>query len=81
MLQPQKTIEKKPRKKQTLPGDAQQSVTSVLFQHENFVISAGAVDGCLKVWDIRKTYQGKFRVAAPVHIFSYPGMNSRKHGL
>ena len=36
---------------------------------------------CLKVWDIRKTYKVKVSGAAPVHVFSYPGSNSRRHGM
>ncbi|KAH9499609.1 hypothetical protein Btru_074252 [Bulinus truncatus] len=58
--------------------NAQQSVTAVLFQNDTYVISAGAVDGCLKVWDIRKNY--KTKQPKPVHTFHYPGNNSRKHG-
>ncbi|XP_059168656.1 denticleless protein homolog A-like [Physella acuta] len=60
--------------------DAHQSVTAVLFQNENYVISSGAVDGCLKIWDIRKNYRNKIPGAVPVHVFNYPGTNSRKHG-
>uniref|UniRef100_A0A2C9M0U7 Uncharacterized protein n=1 Tax=Biomphalaria glabrata TaxID=6526 RepID=A0A2C9M0U7_BIOGL len=76
MLQ-QTSVTPKARKK-TISKSAQQSVTSVLFQDDNFVISAGAVDGCLKVWDIRKNYRTK--PPKPVHTFHYPGNNSRKHG-
>ncbi|XP_012935230.1 denticleless protein homolog [Aplysia californica] len=63
----------------TVVGNAQQSVTCVLFQNENYLISAGAVDGCLKVWDIRKTYRAGTG-ATPVHVFHYPGSNTRKRG-
>ncbi|GFS08921.1 denticleless protein homolog [Elysia marginata] len=81
MLQPHQSYGKL-RKKRTSSGlrDAQQSVTSVLFQNENYIISAGAVDGCLKVWDTRKTYKVKLTGASPVHVFSYSGSNLRRHG-
>ncbi|RUS77475.1 hypothetical protein EGW08_014781 [Elysia chlorotica] len=82
MLQPQQQMQGKLRKKRISSAlrDAQQSVTSVLFQNENFIISAGAVDGCLKVWDIRKTYKVKPAGATPLHVFSYSGSNLRRHG-
>lgn len=57
----------------------QQSVTSVLFQNANYLISAGAVDGCLKVWDVRKTYKVS-KESSPVHVFHYPGTSTRIRG-
>ncbi|XP_028398798.1 denticleless protein homolog B-like isoform X3 [Dendronephthya gigantea] len=60
--------------------DSQQSVTSVIFQDLNTIISAGAVDGNIKVWDIRKNYSIIRTELQPYHVFPYPGSASRKHG-
>jgi len=62
-------------------GGVQQSVTCVLFQNENYLISAGAVDGCLKVWDFRRFYRSGAG-STPVHVFHYPtqGSNTRLRG-
>ncbi|BFZ07529.1 hypothetical protein BsWGS_10568 [Bradybaena similaris] len=79
MLQHQNFTKTKQKRQIHLVKDVQQSVTVVLFQNENYLISAGAGDGCLKVWDVRKTYRRNAR-AQPVHIFPYPGVNTRKYG-
>ena len=60
--------------------DSQQSVTSVVFQDENTIISAGAVDGKIKVWDLRKNYSTSRGEPQPYHVFPYPGSGTRKHG-
>ncbi|CAG5118383.1 unnamed protein product [Candidula unifasciata] len=79
MLQHQNISKGKKKCQNPLVKDAQQSVTVVLFQNENYFISAGAGDGCLKVWDVRKTYKRKTG-AQPVYTFHYPGANTRKFG-
>ncbi|XP_053394670.1 denticleless protein homolog [Mercenaria mercenaria] len=58
--------------------DCQQSVTSVLFQNDNLLTTSGAVDGCVKVWDIRKI---KSDCAAAVYNFPYTGISKRTHGF
>lgn len=60
--------------------DSQQSVTSVIFQDGNTVISAGAVDGNIKVWDLRKNYSTFRAEPQPYSVFPYPGTRTRKHG-
>ncbi|KAH3847964.1 hypothetical protein DPMN_090300 [Dreissena polymorpha] len=57
--------------------DSQQSVTAVIFQDENILTTAGAVDGCIKVWDIRKI---KPETSTPVYSFPYAGTSKRTHG-
>ncbi|NXA10678.1 DTL protein, partial [Sapayoa aenigma] len=76
----------KPRKKrQNLKGlaplvDFQQSVTVVLLQDEHTLISAGAVDGVIKVWDLRKNYAAYRQDPVPFRSFCYPGTSTRKLG-
>ncbi|XP_075386214.1 denticleless protein homolog [Tenrec ecaudatus] len=75
----------KPKKKQNLKGlapsvDFQQSVTVVLFQDENTLISAGAVDGIIKVWDLRKNYTAYRQEPIAAKSLLYPGSSTRKLG-
>ena len=60
---------------------APQSVTAVLFQGDNMLISAGAVDGNIKIWDLRKSYTTLKQDPVAYHIFPYPGNGTRKHGM
>ncbi|XP_050405041.1 denticleless protein homolog [Patella vulgata] len=59
--------------------DSQQSVTVVSFQSDNLLISAGAVDGFVKVWDLRKNYTMSSEPIAS-YVFPYAGNCQRKHG-
>ncbi|XP_012870723.1 PREDICTED: denticleless protein homolog isoform X1 [Dipodomys ordii] len=75
----------KPKKKQNSKGlapsvDYQQSVTVVLFQDENTLVSAGAVDGIIKVWDLRKNYTTYRQEPIASKSFLYPGSSTRKLG-
>ncbi|XP_055966750.1 denticleless protein homolog [Sorex fumeus] len=75
----------KPKKKQNSKGlapsvDFQQSVTVVLFQDENTLVSAGAVDGVIKVWDLRKNYTAYRQEPIAAKCFLYPGSSTRKLG-
>uniref|UniRef100_A0A8C6ICF8 Denticleless protein homolog n=1 Tax=Mus spicilegus TaxID=10103 RepID=A0A8C6ICF8_MUSSI len=75
----------KPKKKQNSKGlapavDSQQSVTVVLFQDENTLVSAGAVDGIIKVWDLRKNYTAYRQEPIASKSFLYPGTSTRKLG-
>ncbi|WAR19019.1 DTLB-like protein, partial [Mya arenaria] len=78
--QPGVTIGRKKRAKQgpTTAQDSQQSVTAVVFQNDNLLTTAGAVDGCIKVWDIRKIRQ---ETSCPVYSFPYAGTSKRTHGF
>ncbi|XP_067421104.1 denticleless protein homolog [Emydura macquarii macquarii] len=78
-------ISKPKKKKQNLRGlapsvDFQQSVTVVLLQDEHTLISAGAVDGVIKVWDLRKNYTMYRQDPVPFKSFCYPGISTRKLG-
>ncbi|KAG8123242.1 hypothetical protein E2320_018672, partial [Naja naja] len=64
-----------------LKKDFQQSVTVVLLQDEHTLISAGAVDGVIKIWDLRKNYTVYRQEPVPSRVFSYPGNSTRKLDL
>ena len=51
-------------------------VASILFQNENLIISAGATDNLIKVWDLRKTYTT--RMASPHPLLSFKNEVSTK---
>uniref|UniRef100_A0A0P6JAI6 Denticleless protein homolog n=1 Tax=Heterocephalus glaber TaxID=10181 RepID=A0A0P6JAI6_HETGA len=75
----------KPKKKQNSKGlapsvDFQQSVTVVLFQDENTLVSAGAVDGIIKIWDLRRNYSAYRQEPIASKSFLYPGSSTRKLG-
>ncbi|NXL29675.1 DTL protein, partial [Glaucidium brasilianum] len=79
------TPSKPKKKRQNLRGlaplvDFQQSVTVVLLQDEHTLISAGAVDGVIKVWDLRKNYAAYRQDLLPFKSFCYPGTSTRKLG-
>ncbi|CAM9867210.1 unnamed protein product [Bubo scandiacus] len=79
------TPSKPKKKRQNLRGlaplvDFQQSVTVVLLQDDHTLISAGAVDGVIKVWDLRKNYAAYRQDPVPFKSFCYPGTSTRKLG-
>ncbi|XP_045899403.1 denticleless protein homolog [Micropterus dolomieu] len=53
--------------------DSQQSVTVVLFQDQHTLISSGAVDGVIKMWDLRKNYTAHRQDPVPLQTYPYPG--------
>uniref|UniRef100_A0A3Q3VVU2 Uncharacterized protein n=1 Tax=Mola mola TaxID=94237 RepID=A0A3Q3VVU2_MOLML len=53
--------------------DTQQSVTVVLFQDQHTLISSGAVDGVIKMWDLRKNYTAHRHDPVPLQTYPYPG--------
>ncbi|KAM4692717.1 denticleless protein homolog [Discoglossus pictus] len=78
---PSKIKKRKPVAKGLAPAvDSQQSVTVVIFQDEHTVISAGAVDGIVKMWDLRKNYTSYRQDPVPVKMFPYAGSSTRKLG-
>ncbi|XP_066533529.1 denticleless protein homolog [Hoplias malabaricus] len=60
--------------------DSQRGVTVVLFRDENTLISSGAVDGMIKIWDLRKNYTALHQNPTPLQIYKYPGSSTRKLG-
>ncbi|KAF3702973.1 Denticleless protein -like protein [Channa argus] len=53
--------------------DTQQSVTVVLFRDQHTLISSGAVDGVIKMWDLRKNYTAHHQDPVPLQTYAYPG--------
>ncbi|KAI3364200.1 hypothetical protein L3Q82_011014 [Scortum barcoo] len=53
--------------------DTQQSVTVVLFRDQHTLISSGAVDGVVKMWDLRKNYTAHRQDPVPLQTYPYPG--------
>ncbi|KAM4601300.1 denticleless protein homolog [Polymixia lowei] len=78
---PSKTKKRRPSVRGMAPTvDSQQSVTVVLFRDEHTLISSGAVDGIIKVWDLRKNYTAHHHDPVPLQTYPYPGSSTRKLG-
>ncbi|KAF5898635.1 denticleless protein [Clarias magur] len=60
--------------------DSQRGVTAVIFREENKLISSGAVDGMIKMWDLRKSYTAYQQNPTPLQSYQYPGSSTRKLG-
>nr|XP_039248988.1 denticleless protein homolog B-like [Styela clava] len=66
--------------------DSRQTVSSAIFQDSNTVITSGAMDGMLKIWDLRKIQTKKKTTAkgikrdAPLEMIPYPGLSQRRRG-
>ncbi|KAJ0026518.1 hypothetical protein NQD34_017518 [Periophthalmus magnuspinnatus] len=74
----QKTKKKRGSTRGMAPSvDSQQSVTVVLFQDQHTLISSGAVDGVVKMWDLRKNYAAHRQDPVPLQTFPYPGSSMR----
>uniref|UniRef100_A0A672RYM9 Serine/threonine-protein phosphatase 2A 56 kDa regulatory subunit alpha isoform-like n=1 Tax=Sinocyclocheilus grahami TaxID=75366 RepID=A0A672RYM9_SINGR len=80
-MKPEKyTPQTKKRRGMAPPVDSQQGVTVVLFCDENKLISSGAVDGIIKMWDLRKNYTAYYHNPLPLQAYPYPGSCTRKLG-
>lgn len=55
------------------------SITGLVFQDDNTLISCGECDGNIKVWDLRKNYSNYTREPLPKHSIPYCG-SSTKNG-
>ncbi|XP_059355050.1 denticleless protein homolog isoform X2 [Carassius carassius] len=70
----------KKRRGMAPPVDSQQGVTVVLFCDESKLISSGAVDGIIKMWDLRKNYTAYQPNPLPLQAYPYPGSCTRRLG-
>jgi len=62
--------------------DSQYSVTAVLFHGDNKIASAGAGDGTVKLWDLRRTYTNCRLEPPPAwHTFTPTGDHNRPYGF
>ncbi|XP_056151020.1 denticleless protein homolog [Lampris incognitus] len=80
-ITPSKVKKRRPGTRGMAPSvDSQQSVTVVLFRDEHTLVSSGAVDGIIKVWDLRKNYTAHHHNPEPLQKYLYPGSSTRKIG-
>ncbi|KAG7222725.1 hypothetical protein INR49_026334 [Caranx melampygus] len=71
---PSKTKKRRSSMRGMAPSvDTQQSVTVVLFRDQHTLISSGAVDGVIKMWDLRKNYNAHIQDPVPLQMYPYPG--------
>ncbi|XP_047429862.1 denticleless protein homolog [Mugil cephalus] len=71
---PSKTKKRRSSMRGMAPSvDTQQSVTVVLFRDQHTLISSGAVDGVIKMWDLRKNYTASRPDPVPLQTYPYPG--------
>lgn len=72
------TTPNKPRRKFGTPTNSGiKSVTGLVFQEGNTLISCGAGDGLIKIWDLRKNYNNYKKEAIPKNIIAYPGSTTK----
>ncbi|XP_050299207.1 protein lethal(2)denticleless isoform X2 [Anthonomus grandis grandis] len=53
------------------------SVTSLVFQNENSLISCGAGDGMIKIWDLRRHYTVNKKEPLPKYTIPYTGKTAK----
>lgn len=53
------------------------SVTGLVFQESNTLISCGAGDGVIKIWDLRKNYVTYKKEAVPKSVIPYSGSTTK----
>ncbi|XP_067010099.1 protein lethal(2)denticleless isoform X2 [Anabrus simplex] len=70
----------RPKRNKFIPSSRASSITSLVFQDQNSLISCGAGDGLIKVWDLRKNYCVYKRESTPQYALQYPG-NMTKNGF
>ncbi|XP_074102598.1 WD40 domain-containing protein denticleless isoform X2 [Cotesia typhae] len=68
------------RRRSLISGERAQSITGLVFQDDDTLISCGAGDGVIKVWDMRKHYTIHKKEPLPKHTFKYKG-NSTQYGF
>lgn len=60
------------------PNGCSSSITGLAFQDDNTLISCGAGDGIIKVWDVRRHYSTHNREPLPKYSFPYAGTTTLK---
>lgn len=53
------------------------SVTGLVFQNSNTLISCGAGDGIIKIWDLRKHYTVHKKEPLPKYTIPYTGKTAK----
>lgn len=54
------------------------SITGLAFQDDYTLVSCGAGDGAIKIWDLRRNYSTYKKEPQPKHSFPYPGTSTFK---
>jgi WD40 repeat protein len=49
---------------------AKSPVACIVYHNEHMLISCGAIDNQIKIWDLRKTYSNRFIEPQPLHILN-----------
>ncbi|XP_030758524.1 protein lethal(2)denticleless-like isoform X1 [Sitophilus oryzae] len=71
------TPSKSRKKLQSCVNSGIKSVTGLVFQDYNTLISCGAGDGMIKVWDLRKTYSTLKKEPLPKFTIPYTGRTAK----
>lgn len=72
------------RRKSTLqtpklpPNASSSSITGLVFKDDYTLVSCGAGDGIIKVWDLRRNYSCYKKEPLPKHSIPYPGQSTLK---
>lgn len=61
-----------------VPNACKSSITGLSFQDENTLISCGAGDGIIKVWDLRRNYSCYKKEPLPKYSLPYAGTSTFK---
>lgn len=61
-----------------MPNASKSSITGLAFQDENTLISCGAGDGIIKVWDLRRNYSCYKKEPLPKYSLPYAGSSTFK---
>ncbi|XP_055381821.1 protein lethal(2)denticleless [Condylostylus longicornis] len=60
------------------PSTITSSITGLVFQDDNTLVSCGAGDGVIKIWDLRRNYSCFKREPLPKHSLPYAGTSTFK---
>lgn len=62
--------------------DSRQTVSCAIFQESHTVITSGAMNGTIKIWDLRKIAKktGKSQKNVAKEEIAYPGLSQRRRG-
>ncbi|XP_053964772.1 protein lethal(2)denticleless [Anastrepha ludens] len=69
---------KRTRTPKMTPSATSSSITGLAFQDANTLISCGAGDGVIKVWDLRRNYTAYKKEPHPKHSLPYAGTSTFK---
>lgn len=65
------------RNNKNITNNRSNTITGLVFQNDATLISCGAGDGSIKVWDLRKNYSAYKKDPLPKHSIPYCGSSSK----